>query len=251
MTIRQVPKAFQGITHLGAPERVFSPWRNAVTYLAIPVLFLALGGLFWRLERSDGEPLPAWLWGGLGFWLLLTAGLAFWQLRRLTWGVIYENGFAYTRGGQLSAFRWEDVVSIMIFPVRGRYCHRVEAATGDQFAFTGNPDYMGQVVRDRSFPARRQRLGEAFNRGDTIDFGRLSISRGEGVRSDDKVFAWGEIESLRCRLGSVVLSMKDDSFFHAGGASWAIPQIPNLDVLLDKAREMGVEASRDSVTALP
>jgi hypothetical protein len=251
VTVRQVPKPFQGITYLGAPERVFSPWRNAVVHLIIPVLFLALGGLFWRVERSDGTSWPAWLRGGLGFWLLLTAGLAFWQLRRLTWGVIYENGFAYTRKGQLSAFRWEDVVSITIFPVRGRYCHRVEAATGDQFAFTGNPDYMGQMVRDRSFPARRQRLGEAFNRGDTIDFGRVSISRGEGVRSDDTVFPWGEIKSISVRPGSVVLSMKDDSFFHAGGANWAIHRIPNLDVLLGMAREMGVEASRDSVTALP
>jgi hypothetical protein len=251
MSSPQIPRAFQGITHLGAPVRVFSPWRNAVTYLAIPVLFLALGGLFWRIERSYGTPLPGWLWGGLGLWLLLTAGMVFWHLRRLTWGVIYENGFARSRGGRVSAFRWEDVVRVTMFPVRARYCHRVEAATGDQLTFTGNPDYMGRMVRDRSFRARRQRLGEAYNRGDAVNFGRLSISRGEGVLSGDKVFPWGKVKSISVRAGWAVLSMKDDSFFHAGGANWAIPQIPNLDVLLDVAREEGVDASRDSVTALP
>ncbi len=251
MTTPQVPKAFQGVTHLGAPVRVFSPWRNAVTYLAIPVLFLALGGLFWRIERSDGKALPGWLWGGLGLWLLLTGGLAFWQLRRLTWGVVYENGFARSRGGQVSAFRWEDVVSVTIFPVSGRYCHRVEAATGDRLAFTGNPDYMGQMVRDRSFPARRQRLGEAFDRGDVVEFGELTIRRPEGIRSGDRGFLWEQIKSLRVRLGSVVLSMHDDSFLHARGPSWAIHRIPNLDVLLDLAHEAGIEASRDAVSSLP
>jgi len=251
MSTLQVPKAFQGITHLGAPVRVFSPWRNAVVVLVIPVLFLALAGLLWRVAQSDGRPLPGWLWGGLGFWLLLTGGLAFWQLRRLTWGVIYENGFAHSRAGQVRAFRWEDVVSITIFPVRGRYCHGVEAATGDRLTFTGNPDHMGKMVRDSSFPARCRRLGEAFERGDVVDFGRLTISRAEGIRSGDTVFPWHQIRSLRTRRGSVVLSMKDDSFFQAGGASWAVPSIPNPDVLFDLAHEAGADASREAVTALP
>jgi hypothetical protein len=251
-TSPQVPRGFEAITHLGTPVRVFSPWRNAVVYVTIPLLLLALGGLLWRVDESGGTPLPGWVWGMVGFWGAISVALAFYGYRRLrVWGVVYENGFAYTRGGPVMAFRWDDVVSVTLLPVRARYCHRVETVTGDRLLFDGNPDTMGRMVRDESFPARRRRLGEAFGRGDTVDFGRLSISRDGGTCSGDRVFPWGRMKGLRVRLGLLVLSMEDDSFLHAGGGNWALPLITNLDVLLDLAHEAGVDASRESVTELP
>ncbi len=251
MSSPQVPRAFRGITHLGAPVRVFSPWRNAVVLLAPALLFLGVLGLLWRVNQSDGVPFSGAMWGALGLWTAISVGFGYIGIRRLkVWGVVYEDGFGYSRGGQVMAFRWEDVVTVSLLVAYQHYCHAVETATGDRFASDGNPDRMGKMMRDRSFPVRRQRLGEAFERGDTVDFGPLTITRAEGIRSGDKVFPWHQIKSLRIRSGAVVLSMKDDGFFHAGGINWAVPQIPNLDVLLDLAREAGVDASRDSVTAL-
>ncbi|MBM3476720.1 MAG: hypothetical protein FJX75_25895 [Armatimonadetes bacterium] len=248
----RVPEGFQGITHLGAPVRVFSPCRAALPMLVIPVLWVAVLGLIWNVGREAPGGFPPKLWALLGVWLVVMGVLGWLGLRRLReWAVVYEEGFARLDAGGLRAWRWEDVRQVVLVPGESSCGHRIETAEGQELSLPGAPDALGKTIRDQTFALRQQRLAQAFEHGEALDFGRFTVSRGQGVRYADQVHAWGDVRSMGLRSGQLVISMKDDSFFHAGGASCALSLIPNPDVLLDLARSLGVEADPEAVHRLP
>jgi hypothetical protein len=255
MMPRSVPKAFQTVTHLGAPVRVFSPWRAVLPWLAFPLYCAVPVLVVWKLGVVGADRLAPRLWLGLGVvWLLQWVGVAAITGRRLRdRAVVYEEGFARRDGKEVKAYRWEDVRQVSLSPRnrwRSSYGYRIAMAGGEGLDLMQSPHSLGKAIREQTFALRRERLTKAFEDGKALDFGGVTVSKAGGVRRGDEAHPWGDVRRMTVHAGELVCSMTDDSLLHTSTISCPLGLIPDPDVLLGLARSMGVEADLEAVKRL-
>lgn len=233
---------------LGAFQQEYHvKYTRTTLFSGIAALILATGsGLFgYELLASprninDTNNAPFLLVIGVVFLLAALYCLLYPLLYR-SWRVyVYSEGFAYTRGGKLDAFRWENIESAL-YSVTRRYMNGIYMGTQHKYTVLGT-DGRKVVLNDRitsierlgeiiSEMVTRVKLPEALasiQAGNTLSFGPLSVSL-QGVSNGKETLSWEQVTAFQVSSGIITV--------RKGGKwlSWsAVPvaKIPNVFVFL-------------------
>lgn len=189
---------------------------TGIAYLMIGLGFIA-GGIAVYGANPYGPVTPAVL-GLLGVLSLIAA------LYCLLYGVIYkswhvyiyEHGFIYTRGSQApGVFRWDQVEAIWFQIVRRyyngiymgtNYKYRVRRQDGvevilnDRFT---NISALGELVNEQISQTKLPQVVAAYDAGQTIAFGSLSLSKQGLSNAKGTLLPWQEIKDVAVQDGVI------------------------------------------------
>lgn len=150
---------------------------------------------------------------------------------------MFDNGFVYLKGGEVTPVLWDNVAAIYqrIVEHRGRtgryttYTYTVEQGNGTKFLFNDNFNDMPNMCSDIESAVGRRLLPKAirdYEMGKTVSFGKLSINK-NGISNDSNLLPWNEVNGIRINSGFI--SVKKTGKW-LNWSSFYTPNIPNLTV---------------------
>lgn len=119
---------------------------------------------------------------------------------------VYEPGVRVTSKGKVTELPWREV-SYKIVPGKGTASHFLSGPGVGSVALgvLSDSDRLQQVVQERSTQARYAPAIDAINRGETVAFGQLGVSR-EGITSGRKLLPWSSYGGLALSQGQVTIA---------------------------------------------
>jgi hypothetical protein len=162
--------------------------------------------------------------------VLLLAGLFIWLINRQEkksgqrWVALFADGLACAwPGPDLAQFKWSEVQEVWqefrdqyvngMRTVHRRRCRVVTPAFGKGIEFTEklkNIEDLTAQVHTRATPFLLQRLGEALGSGQTLAFGKLTLSE-QGVTLKNQTLPWSDLAGIYLDSGFVVIARQAHS----------------------------------------
>ena len=234
---------FAATYQLGVPQNEYRVRlkKSTIIYMII-VLLLGVISLASALGSDQTEGMVTFLIVGLVF---IGAGiyLALTPVIYGSWRVyICSDGFAFRRGKRIDAFRWDQVESIRQAVTRRYYygiytgtTHRytirrkdgVQIALRDQFA---DVEQIGNTLSNAITQALFPQVLAAYNAGQTITFGSLSVSlQGVSNNNGQTWLPWNQIKEIKINRG--VISVRQEGKWLNWSTAYA-SRIPNISVFL-------------------
>lgn len=264
MQSSDLPIAFESVTGLGSPMRLFRVgWFQRIVHLggaALAGLAAAAAAYYGlvsypRIYPDVAETNVPWI---IGFALLIAAGAGYWAwwiLRRWnTAAVVYSDGLAYFHGGDLRQWRWKEIAAltfkVMTFTVYGvipagtirNYVLRDREGKSLKLdGAIGKVDALMGILREKTFPHLLDEAVRTVESGGEAAFGPFFIGKTQGVRMGKKAYSWKEISGVSAADAVVTVRPKKGELF-GGGMSAPIDQVPNADVFLALAAELQKQA---------
>jgi hypothetical protein len=173
--------------------------------------------------------------------LLVALYCFFYPIIYSSWHIyIYSEGFAYTRINKVTAFRWDQIES-MLQAVTRQYMNGIYVGTNHKYTISGldgkkivlndiisNVGTAGEIIADMVTRVKLPQAIESFQAGNTLNFGKLSISS-QGISNGKETIAWEQVKGINVNAGIVTVK-KDNQWL-----SWSsvrVAQIPNFFVFL-------------------
>lgn len=216
------------------------------------VVFL-LGGL---VGMAAG-PVVSWMEGEFGpmilsFCGLIAAALGAWTVygffRDRGWRVLlFPKGVAEVRGGKTTVLPWDDATHFW-YAVTKNYRNGIYVGTTYNFTIQGENgqklsfrngltdvsnkkvgvERLGEVMRDETMARLYPKYAAAYNAGQTITFGPLSISK-QGISNGKETIAWEQVKGINLDRG-VINIQKEGKWFTWKSAT--VGGTPNVFVFL-------------------
>ncbi len=227
--------------HLGTPQQEYGVHLTRTTLFCGIISLVAAGGFgFFAYEmltspRNSNDINNAYLVIGVGVVFLLAALYFFlYPLIYRSWRVyVGSEGFAFSRGSKLDAFRWDQVES-MWQRVTRRYMNGIYTGTQHKYTIRGldgrqvvlndritNVERLGNVISDMVTRVKLPEAIAAFKAGSTVTFGPLSVSM-QGVSNSKELISWDQIKEFRVNNGMVTVK-KEGKWL-----SWSSIQVANI-----------------------
>lgn len=156
--------------------------------------------------------------------------------------VIYQNGLAYADRKGVKSWRWDEFAS-MTSAVTKHYTNGIYTGTTHVYTLVKNDgdkivlsdsltkvEEVSKVIRTNIFPLLYQKHAEAYNAGQRVTFGPVSISKSGGIQIGKKDYPWDQVEQVSIHQGAVRVAKKGGGWF--SGATAMASAIPNLEVML-------------------
>jgi hypothetical protein len=233
---------------LGTPQQEYGVQLTRMTlFSGIASLVLAGGFGFFAYEmltspRNSNDINNAFFVIGVGVVFLLGALYCFlYPLIYRSWRVyVGSEGFAFSRGSKLDAFRWDQIES-MWQRVTRRYMNGIYIGTQHKYTVRGldgrqvvlndritHVERLGNVISDMVTRVKLPEAITAFKAGSTLTFGPLSVSM-QGVSNRKELISWDQIKEFKVNNGIVTVK-KEGKWL-----SWSSVQaanIPNFFIFL-------------------
>lgn len=141
---------------------------------------------------------------------------------------VYDPGLRVVSRGRVTELPWREV-SHTIVPGKGTASHVISGPGVGSVALASlnDSDALQQVTQQRSAQARYPLAVEAINRGETVAFGKLGVSR-EGITSGRKTLPWSHYAGIVLQQGQVTVAQHGKGRF----ATVGLGQIENYLVLV-------------------
>jgi hypothetical protein len=154
--------------------------------------------------------------------LLLIAGSLYLLLYGVIykgWGVyVYENGFVFKKGNQAAQpFRWDQIEAAWYSVTRhyrnGIYTgttHKYRVRRSDGYEVNLNDRFnkvgeLGDLVHNSVTATKIPQVFAAYNAGQTITFGPLSVST-QGISNGKNLLPWAEVKDISIQSGYIAVS---------------------------------------------
>ena len=237
------PEAFQlaGTYQLGTPTADYKAALTRKSYVLMVVL-LIMAVLFGFIAFQDNSGTTD---SGSMVILLIVALCAFagflwtalYPIIFRSWHVyVCTEGFVFTRGSKVDACQWNQIES-MWQQVTRRYVNGVYTGTDHRYTVRRNDGFemvfndrfskvetlgntISQEVTRRLFP----RVIEAYNAGNTVTFGPLSVSK-QGVSNGKELLSWNQIKGIGVNRGIVTVK-KEGKLLN--WSSVQVAKVPNI-----------------------
>lgn len=269
MTTLEVPSFFSPISGMGIPEKIF-PVRKFSRYGSIVLAVIGLGGaaavfiysllyISDQIQRTGPAVLETTLFAPLFFFIMLAlVGLISLGIAISNWkkaAVLYKNGFAYSDRKGLKSFYWDEIQSIRSEVVK-RYTNGFYTGTTHRYTIENyngvrislddslmRVEELASRIRRHTFPLLYQRYSQAYNTGDPVTFGPVTLNRSGGITHGKKSYPWEQIAAVTVEKGQVQIAKKGGGWF--SGTTLLAASIPNLEVMLAIVdRVIGVKMKR-------
>lgn len=209
------------------------------------VVFLLAG-----LAAMLAGPVAAWSEDEAGMLVfsccgLIAAALGAWTIysffRDRGWRVIiFPQGLVQVRTGKTTRIPWDDVTHFWYAVTRtyrnGRhiattYNFTLQGKEGQKLSF-GNGlagvEGLGNTIRDETTQRMYPKYAAAYNAGETIPFGTISISK-QGISNGKETIAWDQVKGINLDRG-VINIQKEGKWFNWKSAT--VGGTPNVFVFL-------------------
>jgi len=183
------------------------------------LLLIASTSLFSESASSDNTA------GGL-LTALCGVGLIVWALYCFlyatiykSWGVyVFEQGFLYKKGNQApQPFRWDQIEAVW-YQVTRHYTNGVYTGTTHRYKVRRRDSYeivlndriakvgqLGETINNQVTKTLLPQVVAAYNAGQTITFGPLSVNRQGLVNIAGKLLPWSEITGIDIQRGYIAV----------------------------------------------
>lgn len=230
------------VRHLGEPV-VLVRLRGWPLYWRVAVVALLLGAAastHLLAGAGVGGARREWyVFGGLFLFFGVLWG-ALWFIRARGRAAVFEEGIAWAHGGEVRTARWDEISSVSAscshHPIAGLigagrgYAYDITLRDGEQVRLsTDNTPFVeevGERIARAVIPSVLEDAGNAFARGEVVQFGPVAVGRDLGIRCRDTVYKWDEIGALETDQGRLLCRPKGSL---APGSSVPIGDIPNFD----------------------
>jgi hypothetical protein len=191
--------------------------------------------------RLGDEILPPFFIGvffGFVGVLLVWNAYANWQKG----AALYKNGFAYRDRKGVQAWTFAQVTG-MTSAVTKRYTNGIYSGTTHVYTLwnkenkklvlndaLADVEDLANQVRQGIFPHLYQQAADTYNTGQPVQFGKLVISKANGIQFGKKSYPWDAIKEVTIQRGYLQIAKKDGGWF--SGVNVAVSGIPNLEVFL-------------------
>ncbi|MBV9615825.1 MAG: hypothetical protein JO031_10260 [Ktedonobacteraceae bacterium] len=236
----QLAAAYQ----LGTPQQEYRVrYTRMILVCGIISLLLWFGFAFLAYNMytsprniNDSNNVPIVIGVGVMFLLIGLYCLLYPVLYR-SWHVyVYSEGFAFTKGSKVDAFRW-DQIDCMWQAITRRYMNGIYMGTLYKYTVRGmngrqvvlnnriaDVGSLGAIISDMVTRVKLPQVLAAFRAGQTITFGRLSVSL-QGVSNGKELVPWSQIKEIGVSRGYVTVR-KEGKWL-----SWSsvqVAKIPNF-----------------------
>jgi hypothetical protein len=170
---------------------------------------------------------------------------------------IYEHGFAYTQRNSTYNFRWDEIdaiwqhivtyrIRLLIFfiPVSSSYKYTIRKTDGETIKLTNSIRKVGELgtrIQQQVLKHKMPGAIEAYNSGDTLQFGKLSISQ-TGINNGKETIPWEQVNGVQIVSGYITIKKTGKWLRWAGVDASQVPNIFLFVALVD--RIVGVNADR-------
>lgn len=151
----------------------------------------------------------ALFWGGLGVWTIVNA------FSQRDWRVfLFKEGVAHTKQGKTIAIRWNEATAVWQ-NITKHYRNGVYTGTTYHFTLTATEnrkltftndltdiDKLGEVIQNEVFQILFPKYVEAYNSGQTLQFGNLSINK-TGISNGKEMVSWNEVKGVNLNQGII------------------------------------------------
>lgn len=249
--VYQAAAAAQLGDQLRATYRASMTGKRLITGIISLIVGLAFagGGVALMGQSSDSSNTGSSLLLGVIGLLLIASGIYYllYGVIYKNWGVyVYDRGFVHKKGNQPGQpFRWDQTEAVWYRVTRhyrnGIYMgtthnYRVRRQDGyeivlnDRFAKVAE---LGDTVNNQVTGAKMPQVIAAYNAGQTITFGPLSVSRQGIQNASGNLLPWPEITDVSLQNGYVAVS-------RAGKwlrwSSQPVRNIPNVFLFINMVR---------------
>jgi hypothetical protein len=265
---QEIPEQFSNLMGMGTAVEVYRAKTSLVLNIVLAVFFLLGSGaallyalsIVWERWGRYYPPviLQAVLPWAIGALVAFAVSLLIlWRIfsNRKKAAVVYTNGFAYSDRKGLQTWRWDQVQDVTANVVRhytnGIYTgtthtYTLQKSSGEKLVLN---DSLKEIeafynhLENNTLQQRYQRLADAYNNGNPVTFGPVTIGKQSGIQIGKKAFPWEEIEEVAINKGYLTIKKKQGGWF--SGATAAAGAIPNLHVLLSIINQIvGLKAGK-------
>lgn len=248
-----VPAGFEGVTGLGQTEQVYLAQPSELGVLIgvlilglaflMPGLFLLVAPIFTSMFKD-----PPWV-AGLIFTLIgsLLVGLSVWSMWSNRVGihavVVYHDGFAFEQGGSVQTWQWPEIATIFsneTFHMSKRGAqwtdreYTLSRNNGEKVVLTSyqlaNVRGLISVIKRRALPEMLPPLQQAYQAGQPVTFGPVTVSREGGIEVGGKNVAWSDVVKVEVKSGDLLVTMQKRGVL-SGHHSVRASTIPNIEAL--------------------
>jgi len=250
-----LPDRFHKVSGLGSPVGVYAmPGRKLALMGSVSAVLLTVAvaspflarATIWGMGRD-------WYFAGLGTGTfgVLIGGLAWRRSRNVI--VVYEGGFAWAKGTQITPYQWDDITAITSavtrlgvsgIPAGTEHRYTLDLASGGRIVLTNDAIVrVGELaahISSQITPRLYVQHAEAYSRGERLQFGPVTIGHGFGIQQGKKHMAWKEVESVALQHGQLILRKRGGGVF--AGMNIPVSTVPNFDVfymLLEQVLGLG------------
>ncbi len=226
---------------LGMPQNEYKVRITVWAMIVWLVVGVVLGVVFLGVAFTAGTPGALVLFVLLGlFFFGLALYMIFIPILCRSWRVyICTEGFVLKRG-TIEAFRWDQVEAMWQAVTRHRtngiytgttHKYTVRGKDGRQVIINdrfGNIEDLGNTLSHQITAALMPEVLNAYNAGNTITFGPLSISQ-QGISNGREALPWSQITGIGVNRG-VVTVRKEDKWLN--WSTTIVSRIPNVFVFI-------------------
>jgi hypothetical protein len=160
--------------------------------------------------------------------------------------LFFKDGLAEIKGSKTTALRWDDITwvkeRIRVERDRGankaHYIYTLNSKNGTQLILKGyeNAEPIGTTIFDEVNKRLLPKFTEAYERGETIKFGEIAISKA-GIDFGKGPIAWDEIEEMLYMVGKVAVRRSGQRLDVANHTAADTPNMSLLSLMLEKIME--------------
>jgi hypothetical protein len=225
-----------GIYQLGQMNAVFRPTiTNPLTIIGLTIVALIADILLTVVIYNIGYIVYVLIVLPIVIIIYCIRGLLACNLRVY----LFQNGFIYAKGGRLDVVRWDQVRYVWQRITRNRYgntSHRYKIERNDGATFTlnsmlKNVGILGQNIQQAVTQVHLPQAIAAYNAGNTIPFGPLSISL-QGLSNGKEILPWNQQQNLLLNRGYLLARRQGTNH---NWAKVAVSRIPNYLVFIKLA----------------
>jgi hypothetical protein len=217
------------------------------------VLAFAFAIWRWYFAYRHFGPAVVWRWSSpalaasAGLALAGTLGaIALWRSQGVT-ATVGPRTLTIQRGGALTTIPWEQIEEIYTSAVRyglfaatqgGRARLTLRLADGPRIRFSDamqDLPQLGDAIKGRVYPRLLEKKLDAFNRGEAISFGPLSLAP-TGFKLRSTQLGWDKLESAALREGYLEVVPKTSE--HRRRFRVPASKVPNVDLSLQLIQEL-------------
>jgi hypothetical protein len=224
---------------LGAVQREFRPSQAAVIIVLVVIgvlaIIFAIGATG---SSSDGGGFAV----GLVICLLLALGVILLSVFLPRKSVVqHERGLAvYRRKELVAVVPWDRIAHVTQAITRTytngvhtntSYRYSIQTVEGRSFTFSNGLRHvkdLGVRIQEATFPIILARSQAAFNTGQPIQFGKLSLSQA-GMQSGSASIPWSEVSGAQVSRGTIYIRKSGQ---RRGWASQQVARTPDFLVLI-------------------
>lgn len=153
---------------------------------------------------------------------------------------VYEAGVRVASRGKVTELPWSEV-SYKIVPGKGTASHFISGPGVSSIALgaISDSERLQEVAQRRSVRARYAPTMEAINRGETVSFGQLGVSR-EGISSGRKMLPWAAYGGIMLAQGQITIAQIGKGRF----VTLSLGQVENYTLLVHVIDAVAKQAPR-------